>query len=265
MDIIKNMKSEPNIWYLDDGTIAGNVQTVLSNYNNILKALSTHWLEVNPSKCELFLIKPKSEDCIKAFASFREIADGIQLVCKDNLTLLGALIFPEAIDKVLESKLEDLKLMSSHLTKIDNHQALFLMRNCFGIPKLTYFLRSSPCLLQPKSLERYDQVIKKTLIKILNIQLNDQAWIQATLRISKGGLGLRPSSEVSLSAYLSSTTASASIVESLLPAKYFQNVHYDSALSLWKHRLGFDNAPQNPSCQSSWDKPGTTLGWTGTR
>ena len=66
----------------------------------------------------------------------------MKLVEKENLTLLGAPIFPEAIDNVLEAKLENLKLMPSRLTQIDNHQALFLLRNCFGMPKLTYFLSS---------------------------------------------------------------------------------------------------------------------------
>ena len=112
MDISKSMNSPLNIWYLDDGTIAGPVNTVLRDYHEILKALTTHGLEVNPSKCELFLIKPQSEECINALAAFREITDGIKLVEKADLTLLGAPIFPEAIDKVLEEKLLNLKLMS---------------------------------------------------------------------------------------------------------------------------------------------------------
>ena len=120
MDISKNMKSDLNIWYLDDGTIAGDVKTVLSDYQQILKALSTHGLEVNPSKCELFLINPQSDECINALASFRKITDGIKLVEKEDLTLLGAPIFPEGINKVLESKLEDLKLMSKPYFKVGN-------------------------------------------------------------------------------------------------------------------------------------------------
>lgn len=134
MDISKNMNSDLNIWYLDDGTITGDVKTVLSDYNKILKALISHGLEVNPSKCELFLINPQSEECFNALTSFREVTDGIKLVEKKDLTLLGAPIFPEAIDDVLEAKLENLKLMSQRLKQIDNHQALFLLRNCFGMP-----------------------------------------------------------------------------------------------------------------------------------
>ena len=55
MDIVKKMKSDLNIWYLDDRTIAGNVQTVKEDYEEILKALESHGLAVNPTKCELHL------------------------------------------------------------------------------------------------------------------------------------------------------------------------------------------------------------------
>ena len=63
MDVIKSMKSPLNIWYLDDGTIAGDLKTVLQDYQYILKALQSHGLEVNPTKCEIYLINP-----IRSFA-----------------------------------------------------------------------------------------------------------------------------------------------------------------------------------------------------
>ena len=61
---VKKLKSDLNIWYLDDGTLAGNTQTVqivLADYQEILKALESHGLAVNPTKCELHLINPLSD------------------------------------------------------------------------------------------------------------------------------------------------------------------------------------------------------------
>ena len=101
MVINRSIKSDLNIWYLDDGTRAGDVKTVICDYKKILKDLDTHGLEVNPSKCELFLINPQSVECINALASFREVTEGVKLVEKHDLTLLGAPIFQEAINKVL--------------------------------------------------------------------------------------------------------------------------------------------------------------------
>jgi hypothetical protein len=67
---------------------------------------------------------------------------------------------------------------------------------------LTYFLRSSPCFLKPTILKRYDNIIKDALVKILNIQLPEEAWSQATLPVAKGRLGLQPATEVALAGYL---------------------------------------------------------------
>ena len=212
MDIVNKMKSDLNIWYLDNGTIVGNTQTVLEDYQEILKALESHGLAINPTKCELHLINPQSEECKNALQSFQNITPGVKLVDKENLTLLGSPIYPEGIEAVLESKLENLELMASRLSKIDSHSALYLLRNCFAMPKLTYFLRSSPCFLKPAILERYDTIIKDALVKILNIQLPEDAWNQATLPVAKGGLGLRPATEIALAGYLSSVHASSGIV-----------------------------------------------------
>ena len=51
-------------------------------------------------------------------------------------------------------------------------------------------------------LERYDTIIKNALVKILNIQLPEDAWNQATLPVAKGGLGLRPATEVAIDSRL---------------------------------------------------------------
>ena len=105
-------------------------------------------------------------------------------------------IYPEGIEAVLEAKIENLELMVGHLSKINRHSALYLLRNSFAMPKLTYFLRLSPCFLKPTILKRYDTIIKHALVKILNIQLPEEAWSQATLPVAKGGLGLGPATEV---------------------------------------------------------------------
>ena len=255
--IVKNLKSDLNIWYLDDGTIARDLETVLNDYREITKALESHGLAVNPTKCELHLIRPQTEECKDALELFRRITPGVVLVEEANLTLLGAPIYQEGIEAVLESKLDNLELIASRLGKIDRHSAMYLLKNCFAMPKLTYFLRSSPCFLKPWILERYDNIVKDALVKILNIQLPEEVWSQATLPVAKGGLGLRPATEVAIAGYLSSIHATSGIVQSLLPINMRgqQCNHYEPALNEWKLRSGSANLPQNPIFQSEWDKP----------
>ena len=43
----------------------------------------------------------------------------------------------------LDEKHEDLKRMCARLTELDKHQAYFLLKHCFLIPKFIYILRTS--------------------------------------------------------------------------------------------------------------------------
>ena len=52
----------------------------------------------------------------------------------------------EAGDEVFRKKFVDLQRMGQRLREIDRHDALFLLRHCFAIPKVTYFLRTAPWL-----------------------------------------------------------------------------------------------------------------------
>ena len=151
-------KSELKIFYLDDGTLCGDTKTVLSDYKKILSEAATLGLEVNPSKCELYLVKPESEKCCNAHVSFCEASPGqcnVKLLGDKDLTLLGSPVLPEAVEKVLSAKLADLKIMEERLTEIDANEALFLLKNYFSMPKLTYFLRTAPVFLHKDILQKY--------------------------------------------------------------------------------------------------------------
>ena len=95
--------------------------------------------------------------------------NGIKLVKKSELTLLGAPLFIDGVESVLEPKIEKLKIMSKRLQEIDNHEGLFLLRNCLAMPKLTYFLRTAPCFQKSNVLESFDSVVKETLVSILKV------------------------------------------------------------------------------------------------
>ena len=175
----------------------------------------------------------------------------MKLLEKHELTLLGSPILPEAIKTVLNAKIESLKLMTERLTTIGAHEALFLLRNCFSIPKLTYFLRTAPCFMERSIMHKYDNYIKDSLQKILNIHLEEPAWNQSTLPVNLGGLGIKMASEVSLPAYLSSVSASMSTVKAMIPVSI--NDHQDSFYRLgsteWMIKLNRNTLPENPLFQ----------------
>ena len=61
----------------------------------------------------------------------------------------------------------------------------------------------SPILLD------YDDVIRHTLEVILNVDLSDVIWKQATLLVSSGGLGVRLAVELALPSFLSSVNGAS--------------------------------------------------------
>ena len=66
--------------------------------------------------------------------------------------------------------------MTQRLKQIDNHETLFLLQNCFSMPKLNYFLRAAPFFQEGEVLENYNKIIHESLTEISNIQLLESAW-----------------------------------------------------------------------------------------
>jgi len=62
-------------------------------------------------------------------------------------------------------------LLASRLTSSNPHDALFLLKNFFSIPKVLYSLRCASCL-KSSILSEYSDVIQLTLKVILNVDLS---------------------------------------------------------------------------------------------
>ena len=158
---------------------------------------------------------------------------------------------------VLLAKLEDLSRMTQRLEDIDAHDALFLLKNVYAIPKMTYFLRCAPCFKHGETLQQYDEKLRQCLQKILNVQLEDEAWEQCSLPVAKGGLGIRKASDIALPAFLSSSNGARTTVEKLLP-EYVYEQEYQALTHgnlAWAECFNNNDVvqPENPNLQSSWD------------
>jgi hypothetical protein len=256
-DLIGQCKSHFNIWYLDDGTLGGTVEDVLSDYNAIVKSNESLGLTVNPSKSEIMIINEDPLTSQQIMDRFLAITPGIKRIYNEDLTLLGSPINKESMEKIMLPKLESLKLMTSRLETIDSHEALFLLKNAFSIPKLTYFMRTSHLFLEPHILEKFDKVLQESLQTILNTKLDESSWNQASLPVTFGGIGVRKSQDVALPAFISSVYGAQETVENLLPIRIAQEkpVYLDSALGLWQNKAVGASLPTNSKSQSAWDTP----------
>ena len=118
IDLINSCKSELKSFYLDDGTMGGDTETVLCDNKRIQTEAAKIGLEVNTSKCKLFKSRTESEECQNAFVSFCEASPGcfcLKVLDETNFTLLGAPVLPESIEKILSTKLAYQKLMVTKL------------------------------------------------------------------------------------------------------------------------------------------------------
>ena len=118
-----------------------------------------------------------------------------------------------------------------------------------------YFIRSSPCLGHP-ILARFDTLARSTLSVVLNVDFSDGQWLQASLTVNSGGLGVRSVPLLAPSAFLASATGAQHLVNALLPPGVSGSVdgEAESALLCWRVLVLPDEpVPINPSSQKAWD------------
>ena len=222
LPIVKRLSSPLNMWYLDDGTLGGFVSYTIYDLTNC---------------CSITYI------------------ENAQQVEVSDLTLLGAPLGNQAIKSVLEKKISELSVMGSRLSWIFSHHALFLLKNCFALPKFLYVLRTSPCFDHPL-LQSFDDLQFELLRKLLNIKLVDHARQQASLPVPLGGMVVISTTAITSSAFISSKLSCADLEASLLstslplpppppPESLFTSAGLVHAITDWKARSNANDPPSS--------------------
>ena len=179
------MTSQFNAWYLDDGTLGGDVVSLVRDLETVRHVGPSIGLQLNEDKCEIVT----ADDSVAV--SIRAVLPNVRHVpCREALLLGAPVGDATSVDAVLDNKLTVFRRLASRLTTLNAQDALFLLKNCFSTPKLLYTLRCAACYKSVLLLE-YDNVIQQTLKIVLNVDLTETVWRQATLPVSSGGLGVR--------------------------------------------------------------------------
>uniref|UniRef100_A0A8D9A4C8 Reverse transcriptase domain-containing protein n=1 Tax=Cacopsylla melanoneura TaxID=428564 RepID=A0A8D9A4C8_9HEMI len=100
--IVRMLKSKLNLFYLDDGTLAGDPKTVLEDVNTLIRESKKIGLTINPTKCELHFISNIVDSEIQS--QFESVMPGIRIVSPDALTLLGSPLCSEGFQAPLEER-----------------------------------------------------------------------------------------------------------------------------------------------------------------
>lgn len=120
----------------------------------------------------------------------------------------------------LNKKMSDLQNLTKKLKNKSMHSAYYLLRISITTPRLIFFLRGSPMWRNESSLLQYDEVLKNSIESIFNIALSNRAWIESSLPIKKGGIGIRHASDIALPCFLSSLYDASALLDQLLPKNY---------------------------------------------
>ena len=169
--------------------------------------------------------------------------------------MLGSPITLDALPSSFEFKLGCIQTLSLRLETLFAHDAFYLLRHCFSIPKLLYLLRTSPSWRVPGLLEKFDELIHTSLQTITNINISSSAWAQSILPAAKGGLGIRSAIDLSPPSYLSSLHSTSELVSSILTPSglTFESSLLHEALDQWSAEYPMPPEDRR-NYQHSWDE-----------
>ena len=207
---------------------------------DVIKEAEDLGLSLNNSKSEIICHDDEARGTIIT------ALPGAIVVDPRKASLLGSPLGDiTAIDASLDEKTEALSTMGARFSHLSSHDSLILLHHSFAIPKLRYLLRTAPCFLSDRLLEKYDSTLRSIASSVTNTPLiqNDKAWTQASLPVRLGGLGVRRATQVAPSAYLSSSAATADLVSNLLPTSHQSLPVPSSDVALAKWSEGHNCSP----------------------
>jgi hypothetical protein len=222
--ILRAASSTLTIGYMDDVTLGGPADVVASDVELFRSAGGKIGLVLNDRKCELITCLATTSENMKQFTR----------VDRDDASLLGAPISTGcALDTALEARNEDLRRAVGRLRTLPAHDALVLLRSSFSAPRLMHVLRCSPCHAHP-ALSAFDDLLREGVSVITNSRLTDMQWVQASLPIRDGGLGVRRATSLALPAFLASAASTATLQALILaPHGDFPDTAVDAARAAW--------------------------------
>ena len=198
-------------WYLDDGTIIGNIETIKSILTIIQEIGPSLGMSLNLAKCEIWWPTIDQE-------LWNTLPDTLIKVLEDGIELLGCPLGSTNFSRAqFKKRIDKICIILKELMEVRDPQVEYaLLRSCCGFPKIAFSLRTIP----PNHIEdlcrQLDMQILENLNNIVGYGITDIAWKQATLPISKGGFGVPSAVVKSNLSFVASIAQSWPIQQQLL-------------------------------------------------
>lgn len=205
---------DTQVWFLDDGTIIGDIADVQRAFHLISSYGPELGLHINLSKSELWWPSRISE--LDGFPA------SIVRIPNDGVTLLGSPIgSPHYTSTFFRHHISELASVDEALLSLsDPHLQYSLLKGCLGFGKVNHLLRTCPPSHLQDILHTFDSRSCRMLSHILRVDLSLEthrsAWGQASLPIRLGGLGITHTDAILDSAYIGSCALSHSLICDIL-------------------------------------------------
>ncbi len=202
-------KLDLNVFYLDDGALAGEQDSVARAIDFLEGRFRDIGLSMNRDKCELVPVAGGGHNVdLRLFHGFQVLESG-------NFKLLGAAFGSSDFCSALLTKrcAKAEQLLAQFSIMEDSQTALLLARNCAGFCKVAYSMRTVPPLAHAGALADFGGLIKDSLTQIVGCDVDDRGWSQAALPIRAGGLGLRSVSDHAFAASIAPFKGAAGLAQ----------------------------------------------------
>ena len=171
---LKDLNSEMRSRFKDDISLSSHISTVATDVETILSAAEETGLHLNRNKFEIIGNDFIIVSSLKIFDQFRRVE------WEDLSLLVAPILKGPAVETELCQKIEDLDIAISRLTLLHSYDALTLLKNSMSMPKRLYTLHTFECSGIPL-LDEFDRCLRDGLTRILNVDMNDDHWLQASL------------------------------------------------------------------------------------
>ncbi len=206
--LLLSLSSHLTLGFLDDLTLGGPIDMVAADVQTVIKEGEAMGLRLNCSKCEL-VVKRRTLVTDPTLLSFRSVN-------VNDAELLGAPLFEgQVLNDAWASRCAELATGAKRLEQIDSQDALILLRSSFSAPRVQHLLRCSPSVDNPALVE-FDKQLRAAVSRLTNCDLSDEQWLQATLPVRLGGLGIRRVSSLALPAFLASAASTLQLQTTIL-------------------------------------------------
>ena len=200
--------SHANCWFIDDGCVVGSPGLLAAVIKLIQSDGPSLGLHINLEKSEVVYLNKKveSDDFFPEQISKHDNSDFEILGVP-----VGSAIHTSAF---LQHKVEKAIRLMEMLEQLDDPQVAYtLLRTCVSFGKFCYYIRTIPPSLVKEAALSFDNCVRSCFQSIISSNLSDSQWMQCTLDLKHGGLGLRKVSEHTNAAYIASVIANSSTIK----------------------------------------------------